>query len=58
VFSCFTQIGEIISRFEKKGFYLKGNKYSPSPQILLNLGFAVADMCTNRGSGNDLLADL
>lgn len=23
--SCLVQVGEIISRFEKKGFYLKGN---------------------------------
>lgn len=23
--SCLFQVGEIISRFEKKGFYLKGN---------------------------------
>jgi hypothetical protein len=24
-FACFAQIGEVIGRFEKKGFYLKGN---------------------------------
>jgi nucleoside diphosphate kinase len=28
VFSCSAQIGEIISRFEKKGFYLKGMKHA------------------------------
>ena len=49
---CFSQIGEIISRFEKKGFYLKGNGYAPR-QILFELGVDVADLCTNSGSAKD-----
>lgn len=28
LFAYFIQIGEIISRFEKKGFYLKGNRFN------------------------------